>query len=63
MARVEPDRAALEFARHLLGSKDSVDTMLKNPTLKAALTAAARRHMRHRGQFDPKKLQANDHDD
>lgn len=63
MARVEPDRAALEFARHLLGSKDSLDTMLKNPTLKAALTAAARRHMQRRSQVDLKKRQANDHDD
>jgi hypothetical protein len=62
MARAEPDRAALEFARHLMGAKDSVDTMLKDPALKAALTAAARRHMRRRGQFDPKKLQANDND-
>lgn len=63
MARVEPDRAALEFARHLLGSKDSLDTMLKNPTLKAALRAVARRHMQRRSQIDLKKLQANDHDD
>ena len=63
MARVEPDRAALEVARHMLGSKVSLDDMLKNPTLKAALKAAARRHMRRRALFDPKKLQANDHDD
>lgn len=62
MARAEPDRAALEVARHMLGSKLPVDDMLKNPTLKAALRAAARRHMRHRDQVDTKKLQANDND-
>ena len=62
MARVEPDRAALEVARHMLGAKASLDDMLKNPALKAALVAAARRHMRRRAQFDVKKLQANDND-
>ena len=62
MARAEPDRAALEIAHRMLGSKASLDDMLKNPTLTAALKAAARRHMRRRAQVDLKKLQANDND-
>lgn len=62
MARAEPDRAALEVARHMLGARDSLDNMLKNPTLKAALKAAARRHLRRRDRVDVKKLQANDND-
>jgi len=62
MARAEPDRAALEIAHRMLGSKASLDDMLKDPALKAALRAAARRHMRQRARFDPKKLQANDND-
>lgn len=62
MARAEPDRAALEVAHRMLGSKASLDDMLKDPALKAALKALARRHMRRRDRFDPKRLQANDHD-
>lgn len=60
MARAEPDRAALEIAHRMLGAKTSLDDMLKDPTFKAALNAAARRHMRRRAQVDLKKLQAND---
>lgn len=63
MARAEPDRAALEVARHVLGARAPLDDMLKNPTLTAALKAVARRHMQRRTQVDLKKLQANDHDD
>jgi len=63
MARAEPDRAALEVAHRMLGAKSPLDDMLKNPAFKAALKAAARRHMRNRDRFDPKKLQANDNDD
>jgi len=62
MARVEPDRAALEVARHMLDSKSSLDDMLKNPALRVVLNTTARRHMRRRDRVDVKKLQANDHD-
>ena len=62
MARAEPDRASLEVAHRILGAKAPLDDMLKDPALRAALRAAARRHMRQRARFDPKKLPANDND-
>lgn len=62
MARVEPDRVALEIAHRMLDSKVPLDDMLKNPALSAALKAVARRHMRRRAHVDIKRLQANDND-
>lgn len=62
MARVEPDRAALQIAHSLLRSTWSLDDMLKVPSLKVVLYATARRHMKRRERFDPKKMQANDND-
>jgi heme oxygenase len=62
MARAEPDRAALEVAHRMLGSKASLDDMLKNPTLQVVLKAVARRHMQRRARPDLKKLQSNDND-
>ncbi|NGZ86434.1 hypothetical protein [Duganella aceris] len=62
MARIEPDRAALEIAHRKCRISMSLDDMLKVPNLKATLYAAARKHMRSRARFDPKKLQANDND-
>jgi hypothetical protein len=62
MARAEPDRAALLFAHSLLRSTWSLDAMLKVPSLKVVLYTTARQHMKRRDRFDPKKMQANDHD-
>ncbi|SIQ21131.1 hypothetical protein SAMN05880566_102200 [Janthinobacterium sp. TND4EL3] len=62
MARVEPDRAALQIAHSLLRSTWSLDDMLKVPSLKLVLYVTARRHMKRRERFDPKKMQANDND-
>jgi hypothetical protein len=62
MARIEPDRAALEIAHRQCRNAMSLDDMLKVPNLKATLYAVARKHMRNRSRFDPKKLQANDND-
>ena len=62
MARIEPDRAALEIAHFKLRAKQPLDDMLKVASLKATLYAVARRHMRRRSQFDIKKMQANDND-
>lgn len=62
MARIEPDRAALQIAHGMLRSTRPLDDMLKVPNLKAVLYAAARRHMKRRDRFDPKKMQANDND-
>jgi hypothetical protein len=60
MICAEPDRAALEIAHRMLGSKPSLDDMLKNPTFKVILKVVARRHMQRRAWPDLKKLQAND---
>ena len=62
MARVEPDRAALQIAHSLLRSTWSLDDMLKVPSLKVVLYTTARRHMKRRERFDSKKMQANDND-
>jgi len=62
MARIEPDRAALEIAHMRLASDLSLDQMLANERLKVVLMAVARQHMRRRARFDPKMLQANDND-
>jgi hypothetical protein len=62
MARIEPDRAALEIAYRKSRQTMSLDAMLQVPNLKATLYAMARRHMRARLKFDPKKMQANDND-
>ena len=62
MPREQPDRAALEIAHRKAHNKMSLDDMLKVPSLKATLYAMARRHMRNRSKFDPKKMQANDND-
>ncbi|MGV8867659.1 MAG: hypothetical protein ACOH2S_12100 [Janthinobacterium svalbardensis] len=62
MARIEPDRAALVIAHGMLRSSWALDDMLKVPSLKVVLYATARRHMKRRDRFDPKKMQANDND-
>jgi hypothetical protein len=62
MARVTPDRAALEVAHSRLHVTVSVDEMLKHASLRIILEAVARRHMQRRAWVDVKKLQANDHD-
>ena len=62
MARIEPDRAALEIAYSRLRSDVPLDAMLANPRLRIVLMAVARKHMRRRSRFDPKMMQANDHD-
>ena len=62
MPAIEPDRAALEIAHFKLRSKTPLDDMLKVASLRATLFAIARRHMRRRGRFDVKKMQANDSD-
>lgn len=62
MVRTEPDRVSLEIAHRMLRVKDSLDDMLKNPTLRLVLRAVARKHMQRRGRVDVKKLQANDND-
>lgn len=62
MVRAEPDRASLEIAHRMLRVKDSLDDMLKNPTLRVVLRAVAGRHMKRRARVDVKKLQANDND-
>lgn len=62
MAKIEPDRAALEIAYGKLRTTRPLDELLKVPGLRATLYAAARRHMKRRDRFDPKKMQANDSD-
>ena len=62
MAAAEPDRVALQIAHSLLRSTWSFDDMLKVPSLKLVLYVTARRHMKRRERFDPKKMQANDND-
>jgi heme oxygenase len=62
MARIAPDRAALEVAHRLLMTAAPLDAMLKNATLKIVLEIVASRHMARRAQVDVKKLQANDRD-
>jgi hypothetical protein len=62
MARIVPDRAALEIAHSFLRTAIPLDKMLANPTFKAILNAVATRHMKRRERLDVKKLQANDHD-
>ncbi len=62
MARIKPDRAALEIAHRQLCTTKSLDEMLGTPNLKATLYAVARRHMKRRDRFDVKMMQANDND-
>lgn len=62
MTKIEPDRAALEIAYGQLRTTRPLDDLLKVPNLRATLFAVARRHMKRRDQFDPKKMQANDND-
>ena len=58
--RPTPDRAALEIMHGKLRIPTPLDDMLKVPALKLIIESVARRHMRQRAQFDPKKAQAND---
>jgi len=62
MARVEPDRAALEAARRMLDTPTPLDALLADPSFKVILHTLARRSMRRRALVDVKKLQANDND-
>lgn len=62
MARIVPDRAALEIAHSQLHSTMPLDVMLKTPALRVVLKALAVRHMKRRAQVDLKKRQANDND-
>ncbi len=62
MARIEPDRAALEIAYKRLGIAMPMTDALQHPTYKRLITARARKHMKQRLQFDPKKQQSNDND-
>jgi hypothetical protein len=62
MARIAPDRAALEIAHRRLLSMTPLDEMLKNATLRIVLEIVASRHMLRRTRVDVKKLQANDRD-
>ena len=59
----KPDRAALEIAHRKLRIVTPLDQVLKNPTLKAVVTAVARKHELRRSRFDYKKAQAGDLDD
>lgn len=56
------DRAALEIGHRQLRTSTSLDDMLKNPALAKVVETMARKHLRRRGGFDAKKLQANDSD-
>ena len=60
--RIAPDRAALEIAHRKLHSTRPLDEMLTVPSLRRVLETMARRHMKDRDRFDPKKLQAGDVD-
>nr|WP_314606539.1 hypothetical protein [uncultured Janthinobacterium sp.] len=62
MTKIEPDRAALEIAYGQMHTSRPLDELLKVPNLRATLYAVARRHMKRRDRFDPKKIQANDND-
>lgn len=62
IARIQPDKAALQIAYELSGKPAPLEAMLANPAQRAALMARAKRHMRQRTKFDLKKLQANDLD-
>ena len=62
MDRISPDPAALEVAHTMLCTRQPLDEMLKNPSLRIILEAVARRHMQRRARVDVKKLQSNDND-
>jgi hypothetical protein len=62
MPIITPDRAALEMAHRKLRSPRPLDEMLQVDSLRKLLESLARRHMKRRAWFDPKKLQANDND-
>ncbi|MDY7537655.1 hypothetical protein QN372_00700 [Undibacterium sp. RTI2.1] len=62
MARIQPDRAALEIAYNNLPIAKPLDAALKDPILKRIIENRARIHMRQRDRFDLKKMQANDND-
>ena len=62
MARVDPDRAALEIAHRALATTMPLDEMLQHRGYELILKCLARRHMQRRARIDVKKLQANDHD-
>ena len=54
---------ALEIAHRKLRIVNSLDDVLEKPSLKAVVTAVARRHVKRRSRFDFKKAQAGDLDD
>ena len=60
--RTTPDRAALEIAHKKLATTTPLDTMLQNPAYRTVLENMARRHMRRRERFDPRRAAANDTD-
>jgi hypothetical protein len=62
MRSAPPDRHALERAHQALQSAMPLDTMLAIPALRIILENRARAVMARRMRFDPKRLQANDHD-
>jgi hypothetical protein len=62
MARIDPDRVALEIAHRALCTSLSLDEMLKCRAHELILKCLARRHMQRRARVDVKKLQANDND-
>jgi hypothetical protein len=62
MKRIEPDRAALEIARSMLRTTRPLNELLAVPSLRKVLETVARRHMKNRAKFDPKKAQSGDLD-
>lgn len=62
VARIQPDRAALEIAHRQLLVTTPLDKMLEHPAFRLILENVARRHMQRRERRDFKKLQANDSD-
>lgn len=60
MARIDPDRMALEIAHRALATTMTLDDMLKDRVYTLILKLLARRHMKNRARFDAKMAQAND---
>lgn len=62
MPLIVPDQAALEIAHRRLQIKLPFLDAMQIPVFQKLITAWARKHMKQRMKFDPKKYQCNDND-
>jgi hypothetical protein len=62
MTTETPDQLALDIAYRSLATTRTIAQVMAIPALRKLLFLRARKLMKRRARFDPKRLQANDND-